>query len=414
MPIRACWKSVVAFCQKWRPAKRRRQKFGFFAESFEPRRLLSAFFVNSFGDSHDANPGDGIAADTNGETTLRAAIEESNALDGADSITLPAGIINVVGSGFTVTGPLTIHGANNGPSVIDGSSVDQVFHLTGDGRLSLPNVRVNSASELAAAFRSNLITTNPRQTDLVIAFASSPNVPFPVETKSPDVSTPWTDLAIDKLLDNLANQPTIKMTNATRDIEKPARPDGILIPTPDASIDDIVNALFEREASDLVLPIGAEQPLGSKKPSTPMVEDRSSKPAPMPMPMSDADRPASSPADEPPASSEPSSSFDGMMSDVSGGNERSFANPVPNDAVQAVLSGWAQDSGWQAPEFWTNSSRSQFAPRPESGNKLATMAVVALSGITAQAWTTGPGWIRESINSSAWQRRFAKLRRRAK
>ena len=412
MPIRACWNSVVAFCQKWRPAKRRRQKFGFFAESFEPRRLLSAFFVNSFGDSHDANPGDGIAADANGETTLRAAIEESNALDGADSITLPAGIINVVGSGFTVTGPLTIHGANNGPSVIDGSSVDQVFNVTGDGRLSLSSVRVNSASELAAAFRSNLITTNPRQADLVIAFSSSPNMPFPVETKSPDVTTPWTDLAFDKLLDNLENQPAIKMTNAIQDIEKPARPDGILIPTPDASIDDIVNALFEREASDLVIPIGAEQPLGSKKPSTPMVEDRSSKP--VPMPMSDADRPASPPADEPPASSEPSSSFDGMMSDASDDNERSLANPVPDDAVQAVLSGWAQDSGWQAPEFWTNSSRNQFAPRAEAGNKLATMAVVALSGITGQAWTTGPRWIRESINSSAWQRRLAKLRRRAK
>ena len=60
-------------------------------ETFEPRRMLSAFVVNSLADSHDANPGDGFALDANGETTLRAAIEETNALPGADTIHLPAG-----------------------------------------------------------------------------------------------------------------------------------------------------------------------------------------------------------------------------------------------------------------------------------------------------------------------------------
>lgn len=416
MPIRACWKSVVAFCQKCRPTKRRRRKFGFFAESFEPRRLLSAFFVNSFGDSHDANPGDGIAADTNGLTTLRAAIEETNALDGADSITLPAGIINVVGEAFTVTGPLTVQGASHGSSTIDGSSLDQVFNLTASGRLSLSNVRVNSASEVAAAIRSNLITTNPRQADLVIAFVGSPNVPVSVDTKSPDVSTPWTDLAFDTLLDRLSDQPAVRVTKAVRPLEKPVRPDGDLIPAPDASIDDIVNALFQREASDLVLPIGAEQPFGTKKPTAPMAEDRSSKPAPMPM--SDSDRPAAPPANDPPGNSESSSLFNGMMSDMDAipdvDGEYSFASPVSNDAVQAVLSGWADEAGWQAPEFWTNDSCNQFATRPESGNKLAAMAVVALGSITAQAWSTGPRWLRESVNVSSWQRRLAKLRRRAR
>jgi subtilisin family serine protease len=38
------------------------------------------FYVNSFADSIDANPGDGVAVDSLGRTTLRAAIQEANAL----------------------------------------------------------------------------------------------------------------------------------------------------------------------------------------------------------------------------------------------------------------------------------------------------------------------------------------------
>ncbi len=419
MPIRACWNFVVVFCKKWRPAQRRRQRFGFFAESFEPRRLLSAFFVNSFGDSHDANPGDGIAADANGVTTLRAAIEEANALVGADSITLPAGSVNVIGNGFTVTDTLTIRGAIDGQSVIDGSAVDQVFQFTGPGNLILSDVHVNSARELAAAVRSSLITTNTRQADLIVAFSASPNAPFPIDTKPTITITPLTNISTDNLFDKAPLLPITKMAKATTTIEKPARPDGVLIPTPDAAIDDIVNALFEREASDLVLPIGAEKQIGAEQPTTPMVEDRSTKPAPMPM--SDADRPAAPSAEEPSSDFEPTSPFDGMMSDSDNdsGNrkdddEHSLASPVPSDAVHAVLSGWANDAGWQAPDFWTNSSRNQFTPRPESGPKLAAMAATVLSGITAQAWSTGPRWLRESVNVSTWQRRLAKLRRRAR
>jgi hypothetical protein len=273
MPIRACWNFVIAFCKKWRPAKRRRQRFGFFAESFEPRRLLSAFIVNSFGDSHDANPGDGIAADTNGITTLRAAIEESNALLGADSITLPAGSINVIGNGFAVTDTLTIQGASDGQSLIDGSAVDQVFQITGTGHLTLSDVRVNSARELAAAVRSSLITANPRQADLVIAFSAFPNVPFPVETKPNTAILPLTAISTDKVVDKASPLSVIKLAKGTNTIDKLVRPEGVLIPTPDAAIDDIVNALFEREASDLVLPIGAEKQIGTEQPTAPMAED---------------------------------------------------------------------------------------------------------------------------------------------
>jgi len=60
-------------------------------EPLEGRRLLTAFEVNSFDDSVDANLGDGVAADTLGRCTLRAAVMEANAWSGDDTINLPAG-----------------------------------------------------------------------------------------------------------------------------------------------------------------------------------------------------------------------------------------------------------------------------------------------------------------------------------
>ena len=49
------------------------------------------FFVDSFNDTTDVNPGDGIVADAAGNRTLRAAVQEANALPGENTITLVAG-----------------------------------------------------------------------------------------------------------------------------------------------------------------------------------------------------------------------------------------------------------------------------------------------------------------------------------
>src|SRR5216684_4826120 len=60
-------------------------------EVLEDRTVLSTFVVNTTADTVDANPGDGLAQDSAGNTSLRAAIMEANALHGADTIQLPAG-----------------------------------------------------------------------------------------------------------------------------------------------------------------------------------------------------------------------------------------------------------------------------------------------------------------------------------
>src|SRR5574340_707697 len=58
----------------------------------------ATFAVNSTADAVDVNPGDGVCATAAGTCTLRAAIQEANALAGADTIVLPAGT-------FTITIP---------------------------------------------------------------------------------------------------------------------------------------------------------------------------------------------------------------------------------------------------------------------------------------------------------------------
>ncbi|MFB3887637.1 MAG: DUF4347 domain-containing protein, partial [Thermodesulfobacteriota bacterium] len=102
--------------------------------------LLANFTVNITTDTVDANPGDGLAQDASGNTSLRAAIMEANALTGADSITLPAGNydLTLMGSGenaaatgdLDITGQLTINGAGAKTTVIDAATInDRVFDL---------------------------------------------------------------------------------------------------------------------------------------------------------------------------------------------------------------------------------------------------------------------------------------------
>ncbi len=85
-----------------------------------------SFVVNDFNtDLHDKTPGDGVCADINGKCSLRAAIEEGNALAGATaatphSITFVVPQVNVINGSlptmmapFLVTGPTIINGTGN-------------------------------------------------------------------------------------------------------------------------------------------------------------------------------------------------------------------------------------------------------------------------------------------------------------
>jgi len=107
-------------------------------------------------DAADATPGDQIPEDAAGNTTLRAAINEANALPGDDIISLPAGTfaISLGGIGeqggltgdFDITdvnGSLTIRGAGAEFTIINGASVERVFHVLAGASLILEDVTIS-------------------------------------------------------------------------------------------------------------------------------------------------------------------------------------------------------------------------------------------------------------------------------
>jgi CSLREA domain-containing protein len=72
----------------------------------------ATFIVNGAADAVDAHPGDGQCASVGGVCTLRAAIQETNALAGADLIRLPRGWYRLTLAGpdedFAATGDLDV------------------------------------------------------------------------------------------------------------------------------------------------------------------------------------------------------------------------------------------------------------------------------------------------------------------
>ncbi|TXT24025.1 MAG: putative extracellular nuclease [Planctomycetota bacterium] len=316
MPIRSWWERVVTTWKTFRPARRRRRSISISGETFEPRRLLSAFFVNSLVDSHDLIPGDGIAADANGFTTLRAALEEANANFGADTITLPAGVVSLSAANgpLVVTDEITILG--NSASEIDGTAFDEVFAVNGAGRLQLDHVSVVSSGPLAASLRPMLLTTNARQADLIVAFSASPTSALTIETKaSSGLSLLSAMTAPDREFDASLTTATATAKLAKSELQAPDFGD-FVVPTPEEAINQIINALFRNEP-DFVLPVGAEQKPGA-------LSEDNAKPLPKPGPVED------------------SSQEEGPKS----GDEQSLVDPVDDEAVRTVLRSWASDAGW--------------------------------------------------------------------
>jgi CSLREA domain-containing protein len=71
------------------------------------------FVVNSTTDSVDASPGNSVCATASGTCTLRAAIQESNAMAGSNTVEIPAGtyLLTLPGSGGDAQGDLNINGS---------------------------------------------------------------------------------------------------------------------------------------------------------------------------------------------------------------------------------------------------------------------------------------------------------------
>ncbi|HAA48796.1 MAG TPA: hypothetical protein DCE43_03705, partial [Planctomycetaceae bacterium] len=109
--------------------------------------LSGPFQVNSFSDTVDADPGDGLAEDANGNITLRSAIMESNAVSGEDTIQLEAGTYTLSLAGadedaaatgdLDITDTLNIIGRGINTTTIDANDLDRLLHIPDDANFDV-------------------------------------------------------------------------------------------------------------------------------------------------------------------------------------------------------------------------------------------------------------------------------------
>jgi hypothetical protein len=123
-----------------------------FAALITVANILSAqnFNVNTTNDAIDVNLGDGVCDDGTGNCTLRAAIQESNALGGTHTITLQSSVysLSIPGANEDLcsTGDLDIsctiilNGVSAQTTIVDASGLDRVIHVLGSGELTTDEV----------------------------------------------------------------------------------------------------------------------------------------------------------------------------------------------------------------------------------------------------------------------------------
>jgi hypothetical protein len=129
--------------------------------------------VNRTSDAPDANPGDGICetAAGNGLCALRAAVQEANALPGADTLIVPAGIYTLTmlesyeyryGGGLYITDTVTINGAGPDRTIIDGGGdtlKSRLFAIGGPIQVEISGLTMQNGRPGQTGSNLNLIRT---------------------------------------------------------------------------------------------------------------------------------------------------------------------------------------------------------------------------------------------------------------
>src|SRR5262245_38225391 len=131
-----------------------------------PPALAATFTVNSTDDVTDATPGDGQCATKAASCTLRAAIQEANAVPGPDSIRLPSGTFLIAREGadddqciegdLDITCSITITGDTGTGSFIDANHRSRVFDVQPNGAAVISGVTIqNGSAEGGGGIRVN-------------------------------------------------------------------------------------------------------------------------------------------------------------------------------------------------------------------------------------------------------------------
>ena len=116
------------------------------------------FTLNSRFDMGDGNPGDGVCetASGNGICTLRAAIQETNALSGQDTVYIPSGIytLSIPGASedaaaagdLDIFDDLVIEGSGASTTIIDAAQLDRVMDLLLGTTLTINDVTLRNGA----------------------------------------------------------------------------------------------------------------------------------------------------------------------------------------------------------------------------------------------------------------------------
>lgn len=118
----------------------------------------SGFVANTFADTTDVLPGDRSSADIDGNSSLRAAVMEANALPGDDTILLIPGTYRLTIAGrdedgaakgdLDISDNLTIIGAGVDQTFINGAELDRIFHVLPGAQLDLQNLTIRNGEEV--------------------------------------------------------------------------------------------------------------------------------------------------------------------------------------------------------------------------------------------------------------------------
>lgn len=107
---------------------------------------LNRFVVNSDQDLVDTVPGDGRCQASNDRCTLRAAVEESNALSGPNAVTVPAGEYVLSQGEIVIQGGLYLNGDGLGTTSIDGAGRDRIFRIQRDSDVFIRRMAIRNGS----------------------------------------------------------------------------------------------------------------------------------------------------------------------------------------------------------------------------------------------------------------------------
>lgn len=121
------------------------------------------FTVDQLADAVDTKPGDGKCSTAEERCTLRAAVQEANALAGADVIVLPAGTYPLSVEGVNenkaqkgdldITEDLTLQGEGSATTLIDGLALDRILEIFRNSAERDTRVEISGVTLVRGALR---------------------------------------------------------------------------------------------------------------------------------------------------------------------------------------------------------------------------------------------------------------------